>query len=66
VARGALKGARPEEAFRVKCDAETNPPEERDLGRLLCVIEFAPAVPMEFITLRVALGREGNLEVFER
>jgi hypothetical protein len=64
--RGALKGSRPEQAFRVKCDAETNPPEERDLGRVLCLVEFAPAVPMEFITLRVALGREGNLEVFER
>jgi hypothetical protein len=63
---GALKGARPEEAFRVKCDDETNPQEERDLGRVQCVIEVAPAVPMEFITLRVALGREGNLEVFER
>ncbi len=63
---GALKGARPEQAFRVKCDEETNPPEERDLGRVQCVIEFAPAVPMEFITLRIELGREGNLEVFER
>ncbi len=63
---GALKGARPEEAFRVKCDEETNPPEGRDLGQVQCVIEFAPAAPMEFITLRVALGREGRLEVFER
>lgn len=63
---GALKGARPEQAFRVKCDEETNPPEERDLGRVQCVVEFAPAVPMEFITLRIELGREGNLEVFER
>jgi phage tail sheath protein FI len=63
---GALKGARPEDAFRVKCDDETNPPEERDLGRVTCVIEVAPAVPMEFITLRVELGREGNLEVFEK
>ncbi len=63
---GALKGARPEEAFRVTCNADTNPPEQRDLGQVTCVIEFAPAVPMEFITLRVALGREGLLEVFDR
>jgi hypothetical protein len=63
---GALKGARAEEAFRVTCDDETNPPDERDRGRALCVVEFAPAVPMEFITLRIELGREGNLEVFER
>jgi hypothetical protein len=63
---GALKGARPEQAFRVTCDDTTNPPDSRDLGRVNCVVEFAPAVPMEFIVLRVAVGREGNLEVFER
>jgi Bacteriophage tail sheath protein len=63
---GALKGARPDEAFRVKCDDETNPPDERDRGLVTCIIQFAPSVPMEFITLRVAFGREGNLEVFER
>ena len=63
---GALKGARAEEAFRVTCDDDTNPPDQRDLGRVICVIEFAPATPMEFITLRIELGREGNLEVFER
>jgi hypothetical protein len=62
--RGGLKGARPDEAFRVQCDEATNPPEERELGRVLCRIELAPAVPMEFIELRVALSAEGGLEVF--
>lgn len=62
---GALKGARPEEAFRVKCDDETNPPEAIDNGRVVCEIQVAPAMPMEFIHLRVALGAEGVLEVFE-
>jgi len=61
--RGGLKGSRPEEAFRVQCDEKTNPPEERDLGRVLCTIEVAPAVPMEFIELRVALSADGRLEV---
>ena len=61
--RGGLKGSRPEEAFRVQCDEKTNPPEERDLGRVLCTIELAPAVPMEFIELRVALSADGRLEV---
>jgi hypothetical protein len=60
---GALRGLRPEEAFRVKCDEETNPPEERDAGRCLCVVAVAPATPMEFIELRVALSRDGTLEV---
>jgi hypothetical protein len=62
---GALKGTRPEEAFRVRCDEKTNPPEERDLGRVLCEVEVAPAVPMEFITLRIALSGDATLEVFE-
>jgi hypothetical protein len=62
---GGLKGARPEEAFQVRCNAATNPPESVDLGRVLCEIDVAPAVPMEFIRLRVALSAEGALEVFQ-
>jgi hypothetical protein len=62
---GALKGTRPEEAFRVRCDEKTTPPEEQELGQVVCEIEVAPAVPMEFILLRIALGSDGKLEVFE-
>lgn len=62
---GALQGARPDEAFRVRCDASTTTAEERDLGLVFCDIELAPAAPMEFILLRIALGAEGKLEVFE-
>lgn len=60
---GSLVGSRPEEAFRVVCDDSTNPPEEIELGRCVCEIEVAPAVPMEFILVRVALSRDGALEV---
>jgi phage tail sheath protein FI len=62
---GALKGSRPEEAFRVACDATTNPPENLENGLVICEIQVAPAIPMEFITLRVAASAEGKLEVFE-
>lgn len=62
---GGLKGARPAEAFYVRCDERTNPPEQRELGLCLCEIGVAPVAPMEFIVLRVALGGEGALEVFE-
>lgn len=62
---GGLKGARPEEAFRVTCDEKTNPPEEVERGRLLCIIEVAPATPMEFITLRIAMSADATLEVIE-
>jgi Bacteriophage tail sheath protein len=60
---GAFKRARPEEAFRVRCDESTNPPEERDNGRCLCEVSIAPAAPMEFILIRVALSADGTLEV---
>jgi phage tail sheath protein FI len=60
---GALAGARPDEAFEVVCDDTTNPPEEIDAGRCVCTVAVAPAVPMEFILVRVALSRDGALEV---
>jgi len=62
---GALKGVRQEEAFRVRCDEELNPPSEQELGRVYCEIDVAPATPMEFIHLRLSLSGEGRLEVFE-
>jgi phage tail sheath protein FI len=62
---GALKGATPDQAFRVICDATTNPPEQIDNGIVVCIVQVAPAVPMEFITLRVAVSAQGQLEVFE-
>jgi hypothetical protein len=62
---GALLGDRPEEAFYVKCDAQNNPPEEIDAGRCVCEIGVAPARPMEFIVLKVALLANGTLEVVE-
>ena len=38
LSRGALRGATAEEAFFVKCDAETNPPEGREQGRVVTEI----------------------------
>jgi len=63
---GALKGDRPEDAFRVRCNDENNGPEQQDLGRVICELSFAPAVPMEFITLRIALSESRELEVQEQ
>lgn len=50
-ASGALFGSTPEEAFFVKCDAETNPPEKRDLGRVSAVVGVALVRPAEFVTI---------------
>jgi phage tail sheath protein FI len=63
---GALQGLTPAEAYRVRCDETTNPPDVVDAGQLVCEIDVAPAAPMEFITLRLTLGAEGLLEVVEQ
>ena len=53
---GALRGATAEDAFYVKCDADTNPDEVRAAGRVVTEVGLAPSVPNEFVTVRVVLG----------
>ncbi|RYG44862.1 phage tail sheath family protein [bacterium] len=50
---GKLFGTVPEEAFYVKCDAETNPQEMIDLGRLYVEIGVNPVKPAEFVIIRI-------------
>lgn len=52
--KGALFGATPDEAFYVKCDAETNPAEGIDSGQVVCEIGVAPVKPAEFVVFRLA------------
>ncbi len=51
---GALFGATPQEAFYVKCDAETNPPEVRDAGQVVTEIGVAAVKPAEFAVFRIS------------
>jgi Bacteriophage tail sheath protein len=51
---GALFGATPEQAFYVKCDAETNPPEVVEAGQVIVEIGIAPVKPAEFIVFRIS------------
>jgi Bacteriophage tail sheath protein len=46
---GALFGATPDEAFFVKCDPETNPPDVIDAGQVVAVVGIAPVKPAEFV-----------------
>ncbi|MFH9070493.1 phage tail sheath subtilisin-like domain-containing protein [Streptomyces alboflavus] len=62
---GALFGQRPEEAFYVKCDEETNPPESVDLGRVICEIGIAPVKPAEFVIFRLSQFSSGSGELEE-
>src|ERR1700733_10472682 len=58
---GALSGASPTEAYYVKCDAETNPPEIIEAGQVICEIGIAPVKPAEFVVFRLSQfsGGEG-------
>ena len=51
---GALFGTTPQEAFFVKCDAETNPAELRDLGQVVTEIGVAIVRPAEFVIFRIS------------
>jgi phage tail sheath protein FI len=51
---GALFGATPGEAFYVKCDSETNPPDVVDAGQVIVEIGVAPVKPAEFVVFRLA------------
>ncbi|MFJ9039047.1 phage tail sheath family protein [Streptomyces sp. NPDC102406] len=62
---GALFGSRPEDAFYVKCDEETNTPESVDLGRVVCEIGVAPVKPAEFVVFRLAQFSSGSGELEE-
>ena len=59
---GALFGNTTAEAFYVKCDEETNPPEVRDLGQVVTEIGVAVIKPAEFVIFRITQwsGPEGN------
>ncbi|GHF45083.1 hypothetical protein HNQ07_002215 [Deinococcus metalli] len=51
---GALMGRTPQEAFFVKCDRETNPPEVINAGQVVTLIGVAPVKPAEFIVFRLS------------
>jgi phage tail sheath protein FI len=59
---GALMGRTPEEAFFVKCDAELNPPESIDQGRVIIQVGIAPVKPAEFIIFRIG-QHSGGVEI---
>jgi hypothetical protein len=51
---GALFGSTAEQAFYVKCDAETNPPELREVGQVVTEIGVAVVRPAEFVIFRIS------------
>jgi hypothetical protein len=57
--RGMLDGATAAEAFLVRCDAATNPPEETALGRLTALVGIRPPWPAEFVIARIGRTESG-------
>jgi phage tail sheath protein FI len=57
---GALFGQTPEQAFYVKCDEETNPPEVVDAGMVVIEIGMAPVKPAEFVIFRISQWQSGS------
>lgn len=63
---GALFGATEAEAFYVKCDEETNPPEVVEAGQVVCEIGISPVKPAEFVIFRLSqFTGGGGAEVAE-
>lgn len=56
---GALMGRTADEAFFVKCDEETNPPESIEAGRVVIMIGVAPVRPAEFVIFRIGQHASG-------
>jgi phage tail sheath protein FI len=52
--RGMLAGNVPAQAYRVTCDDSNNPQQQTDNGLLLMNVEVAPAIPGEFVLLRLS------------
>ena len=50
---GKLQGAKPEEAFFVRCDNTTMTQIDLDNGRLVIVIGVAPVKPAEFVVFQI-------------
>jgi phage tail sheath protein FI len=50
---GAFQGSMPNQAYFVRCDAETNPQINIDKGIVTVVVGFAPLKPAEFVVVQV-------------
>jgi phage tail sheath protein FI len=50
---GRLLGAKPSDAYFVRCDRSTMSQNDLDNGRLVCEIGVAPLTPAEFVVFRI-------------
>jgi phage tail sheath protein FI len=55
---GALFGTTADQAFFVKCDSETNPPDSIDQGKVVVEVGISPVKPAEFVIFRISQLRQ--------
>jgi hypothetical protein len=63
-AGGMTAGKKPDEAFYVRCNEETNPPEVEEAGQVIAEVGVALSAPAEFIVITVKKTPE-SLSVIE-
>jgi hypothetical protein len=51
--QGAFQGSTPDQAYYVKCDAETTTQADRNLGIVNIEVGFAPLKPAEFVVITI-------------
>ncbi len=57
--QGMLDGETSENAYSVRCDDQTNPPAETDLGRVICEVGIQPPYPAEFVVVTLGISKDG-------
>ena len=55
---GALFGTSADQAYFVRCDETTNPPESIDAGKLVVEVGIAPVKPAEFVVFRISQNKQ--------
>ncbi|WP_028022102.1 phage tail sheath family protein [Enterovibrio calviensis] len=58
--QGAFQGSSPEQAYRVKCDAETTTQADIDAGVVNLLVGFAGLKPAEFVVVSLQLMNNSN------
>jgi len=60
---GALRGATPADAFYVRCDRSTMTQNDIDNGRVIALVQFDAAFPIERITVVLAMDEGGQVSL---
>ncbi|MDT4956085.1 MAG: hypothetical protein QOJ02_4223 [Acidobacteriota bacterium] len=63
LAAGALRGKKAADAYQVRCDRSTMSQNDLDQGRVITYVQFDAAVPIERITVALAMDEGGQVSL---